>query len=60
MNLIKSLANLGLDKVLRLISWRKAGRVSPLTRERQEFEADVKEQFQKLKEKGLGIAVFTL
>lgn len=60
MNLIKLLANLGLEKLLRRLGWLKTGRVSPLTREREEFEAEVKEQFQKLKDKGLGIAVFTL
>ena len=39
---------------------KRTSRVSPLTRERQQFEEDVKGQFQKLKEKGLGIPVFTL
>ena len=35
-------------------------RKSPITRERERFEAEVKEQFQKLKDKGLSIPVFTL
>lgn len=35
-------------------------RVSPLVAERQRFEEEVKEQFKKLKEKGLSIPVFTL
>jgi hypothetical protein len=38
----------------------KAVRESPMARERKRFEADVKEQFQKLKDKGLSIPVFTL
>ena len=38
----------------------KNERKSPVARERERFEADVKEQFQKLKEKGLSIPVFTL
>lgn len=35
-------------------------RISPLVRERQKFEAEVKDQFLKLKEKGISIPVFTL
>lgn len=38
----------------------KTERKSPIARERERFEAEVKEQFQKLKEKGLSIPVFTL
>ncbi len=38
----------------------KTERKSPMTRERERFEAEVKEQFQKLKDKGLSIPVFTL
>lgn len=34
--------------------------VSPMVRERQRFEAEVREQFKKLKEKGISIPVFTL
>ncbi|MCL4360200.1 hypothetical protein M1555_03020 [Patescibacteria group bacterium] len=39
---------------------RERKRVSPLARERESFEREVKAQFVKLKEKGLGISVFTL
>ncbi len=35
-------------------------RESPVARERKQFEADVKDQFKKLKDKGLSIPVFTL
>lgn len=35
-------------------------RVSPLVKERESFEREVKDQFLKLKEKGLGISIFTL
>jgi hypothetical protein len=38
----------------------KDKRKSPMTSERERFEAEVKEQFQKLKDKGLSIPVFTL
>jgi hypothetical protein len=38
----------------------KTERQSPITAERKRFEAEVKEQFQKLKDKGLSIPVFTL
>ena len=38
----------------------KSERKSPLAREREKFEAEVKEQFQKLKDKGISIPVFTL
>ena len=38
----------------------KAERISPMVRERKRFEAEVKEQFQKLKEKGISIPIFTL
>lgn len=39
---------------------KRTSRVSPLTREREQFEEDVKGQFQKLKDKGISIPVFTL
>ena len=39
---------------------KKQSRVSPLVRERQRFEEEVREQFKKLKEKGISIPVFTL
>ncbi len=35
-------------------------RKSPIAQDRERFEAEVKEQFQKLKDKGLSIPVFTL
>jgi hypothetical protein len=38
----------------------KTKRKSPIAQERERFEAEVKEQFQKLKDKGLSIPVFTL
>ena len=57
MTIQRLLAKLGLDKWFLL---EEKGRVSPMTRERQRFEADVKEQFQELKKKGLSIPVFTL
>ena len=38
----------------------KTQRQSPIALERKRFEAEVKEQFQKLKDKGLSIPVFTL
>ncbi|MBI3576588.1 hypothetical protein HY086_00940 [Candidatus Gottesmanbacteria bacterium] len=38
----------------------KKSRVSPLSRERERFEEEAKDQFKKLKEKGLSIPVFTL
>lgn len=60
MNLNKLLVNFGLMDLLKRLYPKEKGRLSPLTRERQEFEKEVKEQFQKLKDKGLGISVFTL
>jgi len=38
----------------------KQMRKSPVAKDRERFEADVREQFQKLKDKGLSIPVFTL
>ena len=38
----------------------KIQRKSPVAKDRERFEADVREQFQKLKDKGLSIPVFTL
>lgn len=38
----------------------KKHRVSPLVEERESFEREVKDQFLKLKEKGLSIPIFTL
>lgn len=52
---IKSLlTQLGLGKLI------GKTRVSPMVRERQHFEADVRRQFEELKKKGLSIPVFTL
>ncbi len=49
-----------LRKVLEILWGNKKERVSPLTRERQDFEKEAKNQFLKLKEKGLSIPIFTL
>ena len=38
----------------------KAERKSPIARERERFEEEVKEQFKKLKDKGISIPIFTL
>lgn len=45
-----------------VLGWRPAhkSRVSPVAIERRRFEDEVRGQFLKLKEKGLGISVFTL
>lgn len=45
---------------LGMLAGRAVERKSPVARDRERFEADVKEQFQKLKEKGISIPVFTL
>lgn len=52
------LAQLGLGQSSPLRGKRQ--RTSPLTEERMRFEKEVREQFVKLKEKGLSIPVFTL
>lgn len=39
---------------------QRVERKSPVAKDREKFEAEVKEQFQKLKDKGLSIPVFTL
>lgn len=44
----------------RLIHGGKVVRKSPITLERERFLGEMKEQFVQLKEKGLGITVFTL
>lgn len=56
MNMKLLLHRLGLGGLLGVKTERK----SPIARERERFEAEVKEQFQKLKDKGLSIPVFTL
>ncbi len=45
-----------------VLGWRPThkSRVSPIALERRRFEEEVRGQFLKLKEKGLGISVFTL
>lgn len=53
------LAQLGLGQSS-LLRRGKRQRTSPLTEERMRFEKEVREQFVKLKEKGLSIPVFTL
>jgi hypothetical protein len=57
MNATLLFQRLGLGALLGL---GRAERKSPLAKERERFEAEVKEQFQKLKDKGLSIPVFTL
>ncbi|MBI3343145.1 hypothetical protein HY032_03235 [Candidatus Gottesmanbacteria bacterium] len=54
------LALLGLGAVLKGSRHSHKSRVSPLTAERRRFEEEMRGQFLKLKEKGLGIRVFTL
>lgn len=49
-----------IENISRLFGGGKKSRVSPLSRERERFEEEVKDQFQKLKDKGLSIPVFTL
>lgn len=43
-----------------LFGKRKEMRQSPSTQERERFEREVKQEFLKLKEKGLSIPIFTL
>ena len=57
MNVTNIFQRLGLGMLLGL---SHKERKSPLAKERERFEAEVKEQFQKLKDKGLSIPVFTL
>lgn len=56
MNVKTLLQRLGLGMLVGV----RAERKSPVAREREKFEEEVKEQFQKLKDKGLSIPVFTL
>lgn len=51
---------LGLGSIFRALGLGKKARVSPFERERRTYEADVRKEFLKLKEKGLSIPVFTL
>ncbi|MBU1327064.1 hypothetical protein KKB64_04120 [Patescibacteria group bacterium] len=56
---MKLLATMGLG-LRRLLGKGQKGRLSPLEKERMSFERDVREQFLKLKEKGINLPVFTL
>ena len=59
MNIVKKLlASVGLG-IMKAFGRRKV-RVSPFEREQREFEADVRKQLLKLKEKGLSLPVMTL
>lgn len=44
----------------RVVGIEKKASLSPLDRDRRHFEAEVRQQFLKLKEKGLSIPIFTL
>lgn len=46
--------------LLALLGLSKKARIVPLKAERKRFEEEMRGQFLKLKEKGLGIRVFTL
>lgn len=54
------LLGLGLGTILRALGFHKKARMSPFERERRSYEADVRKELLKLKEKGLSIPVFTL
>lgn len=58
-NIKLSLAAWGLGMV-KFLGFGQKQRVSPLVKERENFEREVKDQFLKLKEKGLSIPIFTL
>lgn len=45
---------------MRVVNGNKTVRKSPIALERERFLGEMKEQFIQLKEKGLGITVFTL
>ena len=49
-----------LSSMFRVFGFGKVIRKSPLALEREQFVKEMKDQFVQLKEKGLGIAVFTL
>ena len=53
------LANMGLG-ISRIFGFGKKQRISPLQTEEQRFGEEGKDQFLKLKEKGLSIPIFTL
>ena len=54
------LLDLGLGTILRGLGFNKKARMSPFEKERRSYEADVRKELLKLKEKGLSIPVFTL
>ncbi len=54
------LLDLGLGTILRSLGFNKKARMSPFEKERRSYEADVRKELLKLKEKGLSIPVFTL
>lgn len=56
----KSQSTLGLGWLKSFLGIGKKARTSPLAAERERFEKDVREQFLKLKEKGISIPIFTL
>lgn len=43
-----------------IVGGNPKGRVSPMVKERQRFEQEVRRQFVELKKKGISIPVFTL
>lgn len=53
------LAQLGFG-LSRILGRKRRERISPLTKEREQFEDDMRSQFEQLKKKGLSIPVFTL
>ena len=57
---VMKLLGLGLGTILRALGFHKKARMSPFERERRSYEADVRKELIKLKEKGLSIPVFTL
>lgn len=48
------------ESFVQLVHGKKAARPSPIAIERERFLSEMKDQFVQLKEKGLGISVFTL
>jgi hypothetical protein len=60
LTILMKLLGLGLGTILRGLGLSKKARISPFERERRDYEADVRKELLKLKEKGLSIPVFTL
>lgn len=48
------------SNILGTLGWGKKVRSSPLDKERQSYEHNVRRQFEELKKKGISIPVFTL